>query len=138
MTLTSVGIPIIYYGTEQYFAGGNDPQNRETLWTNLDRNSEMYKFIATINNARKRFQIWNQAQVERYADNEIYAYSRGKFLVLLTNKVNGSVSKFISYHPFSNGEVICNIFYPDSDCITVSGGFNIYLLNGEVKIYVPK
>jgi alpha-amylase len=28
MALTSVGIPIIYYGTEQYFAGGNDPQNR--------------------------------------------------------------------------------------------------------------
>jgi alpha-amylase len=28
MTLTSVGIPIIYYGTEQYFSGGNDPQNR--------------------------------------------------------------------------------------------------------------
>ena len=28
MVLTSVGIPIIYYGTEQYFAGGNDPKNR--------------------------------------------------------------------------------------------------------------
>lgn len=28
MALTSVGIPIIYYGAEQYFAGGNDPQNR--------------------------------------------------------------------------------------------------------------
>ena len=28
MALTSVGIPIVYYGTEQYFAGGNDPANR--------------------------------------------------------------------------------------------------------------
>ena len=26
--LTSVGIPIIYYGSEQFFAGGNDPHNR--------------------------------------------------------------------------------------------------------------
>ena len=26
--LTSVGIPIVYYGTEQYFSGGNDPNNR--------------------------------------------------------------------------------------------------------------
>lgn len=26
------GIPCIYYGTEQDFSGGNDPQNREDLW----------------------------------------------------------------------------------------------------------
>ena len=99
----------------------------------------MYKFIATINAARKKFQIWNQGQVERFADYEVFAYSRGQFLVVLTNKTGGSVSKFISYHPFSSGQVICNIFYPDSDCLTVeSGGFNVYLMNGEVKIYVPK
>ena len=30
--LTSRGIPFTYYGTEQYYAGGNDPQNRESLW----------------------------------------------------------------------------------------------------------
>lgn len=59
--------------------------------------------------------------------------------MLLTNKVSGTVTKFISYHPFSAGQTICNIFYPTSDCITVaSNGFNIYLLNGEAKIYVPK
>ncbi len=138
MAMTSVGIPIVYYGAEQYFAGGNDPQNREILWRNLDRNSDMYQFLAKINAARKRFQIWDQPQVERYVDSEFFAYSRGKFFVALTNKVSGTVQKYISYHPFSNGEVICNIFYPDTDCITVSGAFNIYLLNGEVKIYTPK
>lgn len=68
LVLTSVGIPIIYYGTEQYFSGGNDPQNREILWRNLDKNTDMYQFIAKINAARKKFKIWNQAQVERYAD----------------------------------------------------------------------
>lgn len=90
----------------------------------------MYKFLATVIHARKRYQIWNQPQVERYADYEFYAYSRGQFLVALTNKVGGTVSKFISYHPFSNGQVICNIFYPENDCITVNGGFNVSLLNG--------
>lgn len=98
----------------------------------------MYKFLRTVINARKKFQIWNQSQVERYADGEFYAYSRGKFLVALTNKVDGTVSKFVSYHPFNNGDVVCNIFYPDSDCVTVNGGLNVSLLNGEVKIYVPK
>lgn len=30
--LTSRGIPFFYYGSEQAYAGGNDPQNRESLW----------------------------------------------------------------------------------------------------------
>lgn len=32
----TVGIPIVYYGTEQGYAGGNDPENRETLWTDMN------------------------------------------------------------------------------------------------------
>jgi len=90
----------------------------------------MYVFISKINAARKKYQIWNQAQVERYVDNEIFVYSRGKFLVCITNKVSGTVTKFVSYHPFANGEVLCNIFFPDTDCITVNNGFNVHLLNG--------
>lgn len=31
-SLTGRGIPFVYYGTEQYYSGGNDPQNRESLW----------------------------------------------------------------------------------------------------------
>lgn len=31
-TLLTDGIPIVYYGDEQYFSGGNDPANREPLW----------------------------------------------------------------------------------------------------------
>jgi alpha-amylase len=30
--LTTVGVPCIYYGTEQQLFGGNDPSNREPLW----------------------------------------------------------------------------------------------------------
>lgn len=35
-SLTSRGIPFYYYGSEQYYAGGNDPNNREQLWTNMN------------------------------------------------------------------------------------------------------
>ena len=34
--LTARGIPFYYYGSEQGFAGGNDPGNREALWNNMD------------------------------------------------------------------------------------------------------
>jgi len=47
------GIPITYYGSEQGFAGGADPENRETLWTNFNTNSDLYRFIAAINKVRK-------------------------------------------------------------------------------------
>ncbi len=63
----------------------------------------MYKYLSTVISARKKHQIWNQPQVERYADSEIFAFSRGKFLVVLTNKISGTVGKFISYHPFTSG-----------------------------------
>lgn len=44
----------------------------------------------------------------------------------------------MSYTPFSDGEVVCNIFYPTQDCQTVSGGVDVWLLYGESKIYVPQ
>jgi alpha-amylase len=44
----------------------------------------------------------------------------------------------VTNSPFSNGTVVCNIFYPTTDCQTVNNGVNVYLLNGESKIYVPK
>lgn len=98
----------------------------------------MYVYLSTVINARKKHQIWNYDQVERYADNEMFAFSRGKFLVVTTNRIYSTVTRNISYHPFSNGEVICNVFFPTSDCITVNGQFQVWLLNGEAKIYVPK
>lgn len=98
----------------------------------------MYNYLRVVIEARKKHQIWNYEQVERYVDNEIFAYSRGKFLVCTTNRVSAGVSKSIGYHPFANGEVICNVFFPTTDCITVNGAIPVYLLNGEAKIYVPK
>ena len=37
------GIPIVYYGTEQGYSGGNDPSNRESLWPNFNTNHPIYK-----------------------------------------------------------------------------------------------
>ena len=55
----------------------------------------------------------------------------------LTN-IGGTVSRSVTYHPYADGQVVCNIFY-STDCVTVSGGIlQVSLLNGEAKIYVPK
>ena len=136
-SLTGRGIPFVYYGTEQYYGGGNDPQNRESLWQSMNTSSDFYQLIKKVNAQRKKSQIWTQPWVERYAAQNFYSFSRGKFLVALTNGTANQSYK-VTYHPFSEGETVCNIFFPTTDCQTVSGGVNVYLLNGESKIYVPQ
>ena len=51
-TLFSKGIPIFYYGDEQGFAGGRDPDCRETLWTNMNEQHELYKYVQELNKIR--------------------------------------------------------------------------------------
>ena len=51
------GIPVFYYGGEQFFSGGSDPQNREPLWDNYNTNSELYIIIGKVNNLRKKLKF---------------------------------------------------------------------------------
>lgn len=83
--LTSRGIPFTYYGTEQYYGGGNDPQNRESMWQDFNTSSDMYQLINKVNAQRKKSAVWNYSYVERYVDETFFAFSRGEFLVALTN-----------------------------------------------------
>lgn len=103
----------------------------------MKTDTDFYGLIATVNAQRKASAIWDNAYVERYVDDSFFAYSRGEFLVALTNN-GGTQERKVTYHPFSEGETVCNIFYPTTDCQQVSGGVDVYLLNGESKIYVPQ
>jgi len=51
-TFMSDGIPIVYYGQEQFFRGGADPWNREPLWPSGYANSSAYGFISELNRIR--------------------------------------------------------------------------------------
>jgi alpha-amylase len=48
-SLTGRGIPFVYYGTEQYYSGGNDPANRESMWQVMNTGSDFYQIIAKVN-----------------------------------------------------------------------------------------
>lgn len=163
--LMTKGIPIVYYGTEQWLEGTQDPANRAPLWNyGFNTSTEMYVLIQTILKHRKKLKLWQADQVERYLDDEFLAFTHGNALVLVTNQgSNKNIQRTITYHPYSAGTKICNIFYADnSDCITVGGAidnathikrlgektkanfggnlatsFGIYLAKGESKIYVP-
>lgn len=133
----SKGIPYFYYGDEQGFAGGADPGCREPLWNDLKTDSDLYQYVKAIVTTRKNHQVWNSPYVERYVADNFFAFSRGDVLIATTNQNSGQVNYSVTYNPFSEGEKVCNIFYT-SDCETVQGGaVNVYLNNGEAKVYVP-
>ncbi|OAG11761.1 alpha-amylase [Paraphaeosphaeria sporulosa] len=52
-TMLGDGIPIVYQGQEQNFAGGDDPWCREALWSSqFNTTSPLYKHTALLNNIR--------------------------------------------------------------------------------------
>ena len=98
------GIPIIYYGTEQGFAGGGDPQNRESLFGHFDMNHILYKVISKINHFKlsQGSSVYNSAQIQRYSDDGLYAYTRGMVFVGVSNLGSGGQSSHdITYHPYT-------------------------------------
>lgn len=135
-TVLSRGIPIVYYGTEQGFSGGSDPNCREPLWSsNYDQTSHFYGLLKALIGVRKQQQVWSYAQQEFYSSGPFYCFVRGPVLVALANQVR-DVSQGVSNLPFTNGETLCDALN-SADCITVNNGFaQIVLTGGYPKVYV--
>ena len=127
------GIPVFYYGGEQYYSGGADPENREPLWDNYNTKTDLYKFLGIIHELRKKEKIWNLPIVQRYADNNFYSFSRGNIFACFTNS-NG-IERPITYHDFKEGDKLCNVL-SDNDCVTVSGGTINIQMGLYPKVYV--
>jgi glycosidase len=63
--LTWDGIPCIYYGTEQAFAGGNDPANRERLWdSGYDTGNDTFQHIQRLIAVRKLYPPLRRGDVQ--------------------------------------------------------------------------
>ena len=136
-TICSVGIPTIYYGNEQGFTGGEEPQNRESLWPHLNTNSEMYQFIKTLAQFRKKTEFYKYEQIERLSDDNFYAFTRGKYFFAYTNSME-THSREITNHQYEDGTWLCNAFNKD-DCIQVKDGkFIVSIANKDSKILFPK
>lgn len=81
--LTSRGIPVIYYGTEQNFDGGGDPWCREDMWSgqwnygpslgdNFDESHALFRHVREILETRRRHEA-----LRRGATTELYAEAAG-------------------------------------------------------------
>ena len=129
------GIPTFYYGDEQYFTGGSDPNNRENMFGYHDTESEVYKMMKIANDVRRNYHVYDENFVQRYVDNYFYAYTRGNVLIAVTSTMG--INRRITYHDFSEGDKLCNKLQ-EGDCVIVDGGAIIINMDGEPKIYVKE
>ena len=103
------GIPCLYYGTEQDFAGGNDPANREVLWeTGFPTNGETFRHFAKLARVRRDYEairrgdtkvVFSTDHVKEEEDAGIFAFERAgggangyALVVLNTNARKPSVT----------------------------------------------
>lgn len=131
------GIPIIYYGTEQGFNGNGDPNNRESLWPHYNTNSDLYRFTGQLASFRSKqgSSLWESKQIERYVDDQFFAFTRNNVFVATTNSDN-SLSRTITYHPYQDGTVLQNLL-DSNDKVTVNGGKFTVSMNALPKVYSP-
>ena len=62
---TEDGIPCVYYGTEQGFAGGNDPANREDLWwSGYSQASPDFQWVRRLASIRRSYKALTHGEVK--------------------------------------------------------------------------
>ncbi|HMV66228.1 MAG TPA: alpha-amylase family glycosyl hydrolase [Myxococcota bacterium] len=156
--LTIDGIPCIYYGTEQGFAGGNDPANREVLWgTGYDREAPFFQQIAALSRVRRTYEVmrrggfsikWASDRGAGEEDAGIIAYERpldDRSALVVVN--SGPASSHTSYQgndmpvTFAPGTVLQAVYPRDADTTyTVSPGGTVRVELGpfEGVVLVPQ
>jgi glycosidase len=95
--LTCRGVPVIYYGTEQYLHNdtkdGNDPFNRPMM-TSFDTTTTAYKLISKLAALRRSNAAIPYGTIgQRWINNDVYIYERafaGSVVLVAINKNDNS------------------------------------------------
>ncbi|KAF9011502.1 glycoside hydrolase [Hymenopellis radicata] len=148
-TFINDAIPILYYGQEQGYTGGEDSYNREALWfSGYETSQPLVEHVTSLNAARKLAISVNKeftstaSKFIGQSDESTLAISKPPLLTLLTNAgSSGSASWSIpsSASLFSKGDTVvdvvsCNTYTVDSS----SGDLSITASSGLPKVIVPK
>jgi glycosidase len=136
---TSRGIPSLYYGTEQDFNGGADPNNREDMYDgafeqgaslgdNFNMTSARFKLVAKLNNLRRLYPALRTGSHDNLWANfggpGLLAYARRlngeeAFVVLNTATTAQTIGTRPTIHPA--GTVLVDVLNP-SNTLTVAAG----------------
>ncbi len=159
--LTTVGIPCLYYGTEQLLSGGTDPGNRERLWSGnpsrglapYDTQNETFQLTAALIKLRRQYPslrrgdlrlVWTTESVQEERDAGILAFERqheGEVVLVVINTRECTADKPFSWtsdgekslkSSFAAGSVLVDALSPDSGGDPLTVG-----PDGSLDIKVP-
>jgi glycosidase len=140
--VTEEGIPCIYYGTEQQFAGGNDPANREDLWeSGYDTSNPTFIALRQALPALRRGDTivrWATDRVADESDAGIFAFERtggdagGAYALVMLNVHRSKVSAPVFEADtmtvgLSEGTVLVDLLAADRRQVTVGAGSTLSL-----------
>lgn len=135
---TSRGIPCLYYGTEQHFNGGNDPDNREdmfdgqfeqgpSLGDNFDMTKAGFLLVAQLNNFRRVYPaLRTGTHVNRWNNPSgpgLFAYQRrlGTQEVMVVLNTAGSMQTLTNRSTlYAPGTVLVNLFNTNESIVVTA------------------
>ncbi|KAL9560710.1 hypothetical protein ACKAV7_015027 [Fusarium commune] len=133
------GIPIVYYGTEQGYAGGNDPANREDLWrSSFSTNADLYQHISRLSKARSAVGgLSGNDHKHLYSQNSAYAWSRadGDLIVLTLNRGQGFSGQYC-FNTGKNNKTWDKVFGSGTVTSDGNGQVCVSYTNGEPEVLV--
>ncbi|MCB1626703.1 MAG: IPT/TIG domain-containing protein [Xanthomonadales bacterium] len=104
--LTARGIPCVYYGTEQYLEGGNDPDNRRRMPA-FDETTTAFRLIASLSELRRQNEALAYGSIaQRWLNANTYIFERRFYdstVVVAINKGNSAQSVSGLYTALPNG-----------------------------------
>jgi len=151
LLMTEEGIPCLYYGTEQDFAGGNDPANREVLWdTGFKTDGKTFLHFSKLSRIRESYAalrrgdtkvVYSSPRVGDEPDAGIFAFERtggdaGSSYALVVLNTN-------SRHASSAGDANTGMKLSVSDVTLVdvlnpNGGEYKVEADGTLSLELPK
>ncbi|KAF2762409.1 alpha-amylase [Pseudovirgaria hyperparasitica] len=148
-TILADGIPFIYAGQEQHYAGGKDPYNREATWlSGYKTDGELYKLVQALNQVRNRaiyvadsylayknYPIWNDANTIAMRK----GFDGNQIVAVLSNRGAGSGSVGISVpnHGFAAGTQLLDVLGCAMVTVDGNGYIQTTIVDGVPKVFYP-
>ncbi len=150
--MTEDGIPCIYYGTEQGLSGGNDPANREDMWTTgFEQSGALYEWTRKLSKLRKAYPalrrgdqnvVWASERFEDEPDAGLFAFERSggdagsSYALVVINAHQGQESR-----PVDDQGALMTVTAPTGtvlvDVLSASGAHYTVGSAGELDITLP-
>jgi len=143
LTFMTDGIPILYYGQEQYVDGSADPYNRSPLWTTGYQRTAAYNLTVVLNKLRNYLvnnTDWAESRTQvLHVTSQGIAIMKGKVVTILTNigSPPQNTSMF-AYTPWPLSFSSNDIFSCTQYAVGSNGSVDVqYTEGGEPVVLVP-